>query len=278
MDRRHEFSKIDAESVACLLEQYPSIVPPKLTDLDSSRYESIPSILASRKTADDSHLTKSELVTLVDWKLSHGIFRPSLKALVNQNGGDTIETITRDALSTFDASSVESAKKSLNALIKMKGIGPATASLVLSVYDPDNAPFFSDELFRWVFWEEGTGKGWDRQIKYTLKEYLELFERVQDRVSEGTLKAVDLERSAYVLGKTAAGKEGNIGKNAAEKGATQGGSQPKDKKRKVKSEDADDVEPLAKKSRETPDGTQKKTKPTREQTAGTRSSTRLKKS
>lgn len=103
----------------------------------------------------------------------------------------------------------------LTQLCKLKGVGPATASLLLSVYDPVHAPFFSDELFRWICWDEKAG--WDRKIKYDAKEYRMLCEGVQVLVErfgsrvEGAdgkeVQAVELEKVAYVLGKSAENKE-----------------------------------------------------------------------
>ena len=96
-------------------------------------------------------------------------------------------------------------------MTKLKGIGPATASLLLSVYEPHTAPFFSDELFRWCFFEEGKGKGWDREIKYNLKEYLDLYGKVQElrerfkKDYRRGISAVEIEKVAYVLGKQATG-------------------------------------------------------------------------
>ena len=66
----------------------------------------------------------------------------------------------------------------LTTLTKLKGIGPATASLLLSTSDPENVPFFSDELFRWAFWEDKPGCRWDRKISYSAKEYRELVAKV----------------------------------------------------------------------------------------------------
>lgn len=92
---------------------------------------------------------------------------------------------------------------------KLKGIGPATASLLLSCYDPDNVPFFSDELYRYLHWSDTKTKAWDRKISYTTKEYKDLYEKLQslrERVrkkSGKTVKAIDVERMAFVLAKTA---------------------------------------------------------------------------
>lgn len=99
----------------------------------------------------------------------------------------------------LDADAVQAGVKLLASL---KGIGPATASLLLAVFAPESVPFFSDELFRWVMWEEsGKPDGWKRVIKYNLKEYAEVFGRVQELRRRLGVRAVDAERVAWVLGK-----------------------------------------------------------------------------
>lgn len=87
-------------------------------------------------------------------------------------------------------------------LAELKGIGPATSSLLLSICDLDNAPFFSDELFRWVCWDEAQG-GWKRKIRYDMKEYGILWDGVKDlRERLGKeVKAVELEKCAFVCGR-----------------------------------------------------------------------------
>ena len=98
MDPSHRIDKITAETVQQLLKEYPTVVADKLHALDESRYATVPNALASRA---DAHLTKAEVTTLIDWKLSHGTFRPTLKKLVAQNGDDDVEIATRDAFATF---------------------------------------------------------------------------------------------------------------------------------------------------------------------------------
>ena len=99
--------------------------------------------------------------------------------------------------------------KSITALNKLKGIGPATSSLLLSCYDPVKVPFFSDELYRYLHWEETELRGWDRKINYTIKEYKSLFERVvglRERLEKDSgeeVSAIDIEKAAYALGKDA---------------------------------------------------------------------------
>ena len=101
--------------------------------------------------------------------------------------------------------------KALDTTCQLKGVGPATASLILSCFRPDCVPFFSDEMYRWLCWDDPATKGmrgWKRQIGYTKKEFTTLIDRARallERLrSEDGAADVDmlaLEKAAYVLGK-----------------------------------------------------------------------------
>ena len=68
-------------------------------------------------------------------------------------------------------------------------------------------PFFSDELYRYLHFEEVKSKGWDRKISYTMKEYKSLFEKLQtlrerlEKENKQQVSAIDVEKMAYVLGR-----------------------------------------------------------------------------
>lgn len=132
----------------------------------------------------------------------HGTFRPKLLALVQSNDTETVLETTTKAFELY-SSSDESPLPALKVLTQLRGIGPATASLLLSVLVPKDVPFFSDELFRWSCWDEAGAGGWKRSIKYTAKEYAMVVESVgvlRKRLGE-EVHAVDVERVAWVLGK-----------------------------------------------------------------------------
>lgn len=149
------------------------------------------SIPRPEKSTSDDCPSRLELTRLS----SHGTFRPSLKGLVQQNGEDFVKETTTIGFSE------PSLSDSLNVITKLKGIGPATAALLLSTSDPEKLPFFSDELFRWAFWEDKAGARWDRKIKYSLKEYRELVARVDELRKRIGRTALEAEKVAYVLGK-----------------------------------------------------------------------------
>lgn len=117
-----------------------------------------------------------------------------------------IRKTTQSAFATYENDNSDYAN-AITKLSKLKGIGPATASLLLSCYDPIKVPFFADELFRYVHWSDTKSNGWDRKIKYNMKEYKDLYERVQalrsrlEKESSQTIAAIDIEKMAYALAK-----------------------------------------------------------------------------
>ncbi|RDA91277.1 hypothetical protein CP533_6324 [Ophiocordyceps camponoti-saundersi (nom. inval.)] len=74
-------------------------------------------------------------------------------------------------------------------------IGPATASLVLSVHDARACIFFSDEAFRWLC-RDGDGGA---AIRYTAAEYGALCEAAASVVRRIDVGAVEVEKVAYVV-------------------------------------------------------------------------------
>jgi hypothetical protein len=213
------------------LAGYPYIAPASLKDVDALRYDVIPAQIAS--TPGGGRLNKSSLKSLVEWKLcvcllftshsksdsrsKHGTFRPSLLALVSSNTDDLVGESTSAAYKmmknkdmTYDEEQNSFGYKgvavtAMGILTKLHGVGPATASLILSAGEPDWCPFFSDELYRWCFWGEeerkGKGRGWKRKIGYTVKEYKELFEKVWEIRERLGVNAVEVEKVAWVLGR-----------------------------------------------------------------------------
>jgi len=188
------------------LGRYPALIKsltksPKagvltLEELDKFRYEEAPGRLS--KKAGGKAMELKDVQKLVDWKLRHGTFRPTLPKLVASNADDLVKTTTSEAFALYVKSPSD-----INTVIKklsdpLKGIGPATASLLLAVHDPDHVIFFSDEAYRWL-----CAEGQKAPIKYTFKEFDELFEKAKTLMSRLKVSALDLEKVAYVVMKEA---------------------------------------------------------------------------
>ncbi|KAN0084660.1 hypothetical protein V8E54_001127 [Elaphomyces granulatus] len=205
--------------------------------LDEWRYEKLPALIKERSTGDScakglkqskvakkegtgAYLGKDELVKLMDWKLKHGVHRSMLLGMIKANDESLVEQTTAAAFASIPNSvSISSAddafpKTSLETLTgPLRGVGPATASLILSVAAGDagannQVTFFSDELYLWLCRKDypSTGKtdtpadggskksqsktrrpNGDLNLKYNIREYKELWDAVlgfQSRLNE----------------------------------------------------------------------------------------------
>ncbi|MCV5063026.1 hypothetical protein OFM35_31620, partial [Escherichia coli] len=82
----------------------------------------------------------------------------------------------------------------LTILTNLKFILPSTASLLLAVHDPDHVIFFADEAYYWL-----CGDGKKVPLRYNVKEYNSLCQRSQALSQRLGVKAIDIERVAFVL-------------------------------------------------------------------------------
>jgi len=115
--------------------------------------------------------------------------------------------------------------KAVDELTVLNGVGPATASFVLAAWLPKQVGVFSDEAFRWIRFEEGSGKGWDRKMQYNEKEFKTYIEGLSEVVKRLNVTAEDVEKIGFVFGREAAEEN--------DKKAT-----PVKRKREVKSKEA----------------------------------------
>jgi len=161
---------MDAESLKEALSNYEtafakkvsgkkSDVAKELTGIDQWMRLELPGLIGDRKPP---HVTSEDLSRLMKWKLGRGKFRPRLQQLAESNAADSVK-----AASTAGFQIVETdLGKAIEALCVLKGVGPATASLILSVAAPQKAPFMSDEAV-------GAVRDKGGKIDYTLPVYLD---------------------------------------------------------------------------------------------------------
>ncbi|KAG7447385.1 uncharacterized protein BT62DRAFT_931224 [Guyanagaster necrorhizus] len=119
-------------------------------------------------------ITLPELQTIMDYKLAFGQNRPTLRAMIRKNMDSQVKDCSRRAfvLPELQSGHWDRVKEGMDILCELKGVGPATASLILSLVYPEHIPFFSDEATVDVLSPAGGRKG----IKYTMKTYKELFD------------------------------------------------------------------------------------------------------
>jgi hypothetical protein len=139
------------------------------------------------------------------------------------------ETIRKTSSRAFEIASKVSDKKhesiankimeAIAVLVDLKGIGPASASLLLSVRFPRSVPFFSDEAYRWL--TSTTGDPWKAGIKYNAKEFRAMLSSSLELCERLPVAAIDVERVGWVLGQ----EESNLDLKVSE--AVRGGSKRK---------------------------------------------------
>ncbi|KAL1888502.1 hypothetical protein Cpir12675_006143 [Ceratocystis pirilliformis] len=163
---------------------------PSLVELDRFRYIEAPHVFGLG-SATKSAMGLEAVKLLVEWKLRHGKFRPTLMSLVSNNPEDLAKATVHEAIESYAASGPMVA---LDILKRLKGIGPATASLLLSVHDSENVLFFSDEAYYWL-----CCGGKKQSIKYKAQEYNDLAQEAAALMRRLEVKALDIEKVAYVL-------------------------------------------------------------------------------
>lgn len=180
-----------------------------LLELHDWKTGTLPHLLKQRHDDGSISILKEELVLLMQWKLAVGKFRPALPKLIASNTEEDVKTITSQGFRMFLhkaalASLLNQYQKglldSLKELCKLRGVGPATASLLLSLLTEvtkSAAPFFSDECFLCLV---GDALRPNMPIKYNLKEYVDELIPALYREAEKTHEPMEsLQRGAWAL-------------------------------------------------------------------------------
>ncbi|KAJ5113066.1 hypothetical protein N7456_001600 [Penicillium angulare] len=209
----------------------------KFLKLDVWRYEEMPALIATRRgTSKSDIMSKEELTGVMEWKTTHGHSRPMLMGMIKSNQDKLVQTCTSAAIAALPTADQEPSEafpqESLDALLPLRGVGPASASLILSIMTGSSepvvqVPFYSDEVYLWLALndypdtqpEEKRVKQ-ELKVKYNLNEYKELWsasvelsrrlnlecedaavnrdEEVDSSRSE-LVSQIDIEKVAYVL-------------------------------------------------------------------------------
>lgn len=184
-----------------VLAEYESViarqgVPPLLSHDAWYRHE-LPPLLHSRR---ESFVTHAELVRLTEWKMTRGVWRARNLMLVRSNTANDVQSASLDGLALIPHPTHPAAR-----IAKLAGVGPATASAVLSAYAPRDYPFL-DELVAAQVPELGAPA-------FTLSYYQRYASALRERASAlgGAWTCTDVERAlwAHVGGK--AGLAGGAG-------------------------------------------------------------------
>ncbi|KAJ5995540.1 hypothetical protein N7481_002517 [Penicillium waksmanii] len=152
----------------------------KYLELDRWRYERMPALVWQRldtgglEDAEEDEVacfTHEELCRVMEWKTKHGRPRPALLGMIRSNQEKLVFKCTSTALKSLptvkdkDNSNPTTIteevfpKQSMDDLSPLRGVGPATASLILSIATTNakdeeservQVPFFSDDTYLWL--------------------------------------------------------------------------------------------------------------------------------
>ncbi|KAI9168619.1 hypothetical protein H9P43_007992 [Blastocladiella emersonii ATCC 22665] len=147
-----------------------------LESADPEKYRRLHAQLHALDVADPDHrhldaFGMDLLPAFTDWKLLRGRHRPTLQTLILENDEPHVLAVTRRVLADLRACPTTPLPHTvvvaaIDALAKaLRGVGPATAALILSFFSTD-IPLMSDELLH--------AAKHKMPYRYSLKEYREL--------------------------------------------------------------------------------------------------------
>jgi hypothetical protein len=169
----------------------------RLAELDRWVRGELPGLIAARGRP---HVTHAELVRVTEWKMARGIWRPRNLALVKGNDAAEVERTSAAALARIPHPS-----DPIALLSKLAGVGPATASAVVSAAAPGIYPFFDELVAAQI---PGVG-----QVTFTPREYARYADALRERATRlgDGWTPVEVERAlwAHVGGKKGTRKAGH---------------------------------------------------------------------
>lgn len=155
---------------------------------------------------------------------------------MRSNAPSVVQNTTAKAFKLFASQGSDGVRKAVAELSSLKGIGPATASLLLSVYEPAEVPFFGDEVFMWVVLGGKRGK-----IGYTAKEYSSFVEKVGEVTGRLGVTAEEVEKAGFAVvrgqGEAGESRQGRKRKEGAGEAVQVEKEEPTKKRSKVEQEE-----------------------------------------
>lgn len=182
-------------------EHYEQLTELKgVKELDGWRNE-FPAELKERHEKGELYINKDELKKLMSWKLNKGKYRASLPKLIEQNDPKLVIQCSRGAfalvLKESDDDYIKTMKSAMSTICKLRGVGPATGSLVLSLLSEIThraPPFFSDEAGIYVLSDLGAYKG---KLQYSTAEYFKYLAWFEDLDPTREYNRTLLEQAAW---------------------------------------------------------------------------------
>lgn len=116
---------------------------PELIEIDHFIHHELPPLINARTPP---YLQHSELAQLMKWKLTRGKSRP-LQKLVESNTSVSVIDASTTSFRFLQSGEIEEA---FDSIMKLRGVGVATASAIFAILYPDRYPFMADEVIESV--------------------------------------------------------------------------------------------------------------------------------
>lgn len=169
------------------LDSYDDVVARQrvapLVELDRWYRDELPHAIAARQPA---HVTHTEIVKATEWKMARGVWRARNLSLVRGNDAKLVVKTSTDALAKIPHPTTPIAT-----LAELAGVGPATASAIVSAASPDIYPFFDELVAAQI---PGLGA-----VAWTMAYYRRYADALRERAAQlgGRLTPVKLERALW---------------------------------------------------------------------------------
>eukprot|EP00884_Botryococcus_braunii_P019398 jgi/Botrbrau1/6141/Bobra.331_2s0034.1 len=198
------------ESLTAASDRVKSLGKDKLIELDQWFFDVLPGVIRERRVPS---LEVSEVVRLVDWKLNRGKWRPRLLDFAKKLDEAEVQLATSRAFTLVPPDpqvipAPANVKEAIDTLSELKGIGPATATAILTAANP-SVPFLSDEAM-------AAAVGGKKE--YTVKSCIAVLGLLRDKAkllsqtSEEAWTAKDVERAIYSAAIASKGQPKTSGK------------------------------------------------------------------
>lgn len=106
--------------------------------------------LASKLCAmENPSISKADLLQIVKWKFAKGKPRNALMKYLQANSDSEVRECSRASFS--EAAKNDDMRAAICKMSKLKGVGPATASALLSLFRPDIFSFMDDEVIECLY-------------------------------------------------------------------------------------------------------------------------------
>lgn len=169
MDASKRLSKIGSVSVWDAIDRhYDRMIKMKGGDKLSQLDEARSALGKKLRSEKNPFLCLDDLFQIVEWKFGKGKPRHALWKHLKSIQEKDLKTLSMESFERAQKGDVRGAVEELS---KLSGVGPATASAILSIYKPEYFTFMDDEVIEALYDDGKRG--------YTIKIYLEVNTKCQ---------------------------------------------------------------------------------------------------